>query len=286
MQDNTRYDYSAIISRPPLKWPNDARVAFWVIPNIEHFKVNVPLPGAPNLIPDVRNAAGRDYGPRVGIWRLMEALDKYGVRGTVALNAEVCQQYPIIIEEAKKRDWAFMGHGMTNSQRLTAMDEAEERAIIRETIRIMKEHVGRAPIGWLGPGLTETFSTPDLLAAEGVQYLCDWCADDQPFPLNVRSGKMISVPYSIELNDLPFFGGKSTPAEEFYQMCVDQFDVLYREGEQSGRVMAIALHPFVIGHPFRIKYLEKALEYITGHDKVWVTTGDEIAQWYMDHYQG
>ena len=278
MIDNTRYDYSAIIERPPLRWPDNARVALWVIPNIEHFKIDA---GAGASAPDVRNHGLRDYGARVGIWRVMETLDRYGVRGTVALNGEVCQRYPIIMQEAMRRRWAFMGHGMTNSVRLTNMPVDEERRIIRETMAAIREATGAAPKGWLGPGLTETMETPDILAEEGIQCLCDWCADDQPFPMKVRQGSLLSIPYSLELNDLPAMAGKGISPDDFYRMCCDQFDTLYAEGAATGRVMAIALHPFIIGQPFRIKALDRTLSYITGHKEVWVTTGDEIADWYL-----
>jgi peptidoglycan/xylan/chitin deacetylase (PgdA/CDA1 family) len=282
MIDNTRYDYSAIIERPPLRWPDNARVALWVIPNIEHFKLD-PGAGAAagDPAPDVRNHGLRDYGARVGIWRIMETLDRYGVRGTVALNGEVCERYPIIMREAMQRRWAFMGHGMTNSKRLTNMPAEEERRIIRDTIGAIRDATGAVPKGWLGPGLTETMETPDILAEEGIQYLCDWCADDQPFPMKVRQGSLISIPYSLELNDLPAMAGKGASPDDFYRMCCDQFDTLYAEGAQTGRVMAIALHPFIIGQPFRIKALDRALSYITAHKDVWVTTGDEIADWYL-----
>jgi peptidoglycan/xylan/chitin deacetylase (PgdA/CDA1 family) len=288
MLDNTRYDYSAIIQRPPLRWPGNARVAVWVIPNIEHFKIDMPAttmtPDAHPPVPDVRSYAWRDYGARVGVWRIMEVLDKYGIRATVALNAEACQRYAIIIQEAVKRRWVFMGHGLTNSQRLTNLPVDAERQIVRETIAVIKQATGQAPMGWLGPGLTETFETPDLLAEEGIRYVCDWCADDQPFPMKVRRGTLLSIPYTLELNDLPVCVGKGASAEEFYRICCDQFDCLYEEGAQNGRVMALALHPYIIGQPFRIKYLDRILGYISRHKEVWLTTGDEIADWYLSHY--
>ena len=288
MRNNTRYDYSAIIDRPPLRWPENARVALWVIPNIEHFKIDAPAAsasvGGGSLVPDIRNFGLRDYGARVGLWRLMDVLDKHGVRGTIALNAEVCQQYPAIIRETLRRRWAFMGHGMTNSQRLSNMPPEEERQIVRDTIAVITEAIGRAPRGWLGPGLTETLETPDILAEEGIRYLCDWCADDQPFPMNVRQGSLISIPYTLELNDLPAMAGMGVSPDDFHRMCCDQFDTLYAEGAQTGRVMAIALHPYIIGQPFRIKALDRTLEYITRHREVWITTGDEIADWYVTHY--
>ena len=284
--DHRRFDYSPIIKRKPLKWPNGARVAVWIIPNIEHFEFD--LPGTSlfplTVVPDVLNYGWRDYAVRVGVWRLMDALDQYGIRATVALNAAVCGHYPIIIEEGKKRNWEFMGHGLTNSQLLAGLPEEEERKVIRETIHTITKSVGRAPEGWLGPALAETFVTPDLLAEEGIRYLCDWCNDDQPYALKVRTGQLLSVPYSIELNDIPFFVGKGSSGADFLQAIKDQFDVLYQEGKTNGRVMAIALHPFIISVPHRHKYFVKALEYICHHKEVWLATGGEIAHWYDDHY--
>jgi peptidoglycan/xylan/chitin deacetylase (PgdA/CDA1 family) len=284
--ENERYPYWPLPERPAIRWPGDARVAFWVIPNIEHFRFDRPssdmAPTAP--IPDVPTFAQKDYGPRVGIWRMMEVLDKYGLRATVALNSDVCRFYPQIIKAGVERKWEWMGHGITNSQRLMELEETQERGIVQEVVRTIAESTGQAPRGWLGPGLTETHNTPDLLAEAGIRYIADWCADDQPFPMRVKTGRMISVPYHQELNDIPVFMRKGMSADQFYQMICDQFDVLYAEGEKSGRVMAVALHPYLTGHPFRSKWFDKALAHVTGHKDVWLTTGGEIADWYYQHY--
>jgi len=284
--ENERYPYWPLPERPAIRWPNDARLAFWIIPNIEHFRFDKPNsdPGAAPEPPDVPSFAQRDYGPRVGIWRLMDVLDKYHLRATVALNADVCRFYPQIIDAGMERNWEWMGHGVTNSVRMTALDATTERETIRGVVETIAERTGSRPTGWLGPGLSETVHTPDFLAEAGISYVADWCADDQPFPMRVKTGRMISVPYSQELNDIPVFMRKGFTAEQFCQMICDQFDVLYEEGEGSGRVMAIALHPFLTGHPFRSKWLDRALEHITGHDRVWLTTGGEIASWYYEHY--
>jgi peptidoglycan/xylan/chitin deacetylase (PgdA/CDA1 family) len=284
--ENERYPYWPLSERPVIRWPGEARVAFWVIPNVEHFRFDRPTsdPVYDVPVPDVPSFAQRDYGNRVGVWRLMEVLDRHRLRGTVALNADVCHFYPQIIKAGLERNWEWMGHGITNSQRLSGMDERQERETIQTAVKTIAESTGRAPRGWLGPGLSETHHTPDLLAEAGVTYLADWCVDDQPFPMRVKSGRMISVPYSQELNDLPAFLRKGLSAEQFHQMVCDQFDVLYTEGEGSGRVMALALHPFLSGHPYRAKWLDRALGYISGHERVWLTTGAEIADWYYEHY--
>jgi allantoinase len=284
--DNDRYAYWPLPERPPIRWPNGARVAFWIIPNIEHFRFDKGFarsaPGAP--LPDVPQFSIRDYGPRVGIWRMMDLFDKYGIRATVALNADVCRFNPQIIRAGMARNWEWMGHGITNSEPLAGMDEQRERETIRTVVQMIGEHTGKPPRGWLGPGLGETYRTPELLAEAGVEYVCDWTADDQPFPMRVKSGRLISVPYSQELNDIPAFLIRSYLPEQFCQTICDQFDVLYAEGEQSGRVMSIALHPYLMGQPFRAKWLDRALDYITRHKDVWLTTGGEIADWYYQHY--
>lgn len=282
--ENQRYPYWPLPERPPIRWPNDARVAFWIIPNVEHFRFEGGERTVGSQDPDVYTYASRDYGLRVGIWRMMEILDKHHVRATVALNSDVCRFEPQIISAGNQRGWEWMGHGITNSERLIGMDEAAERETIQAVVQTIAEHTGASPRGWLGPGLGETLRTPDLLAEAGITYVCDWCADDQPFPLRVRSGRLISVPYSTEFNDIPAFMRKSHTPAQFYEMICDQLDVLHEEGAQSGRVMALALHPYLSGHPYRAKWLDRALEYVTGHDGVWVATGGEIAQWFYDYY--
>ena len=279
--ENKRYAYSPAITRKAIKWPNEALLAVWIIPNIEHFELDMSFKGGP--VPDVPSLAMRDYGNRRGIWRLMDVLDKYRLRATVALNASVCEHYPMIIEEGKGREWEFMGHGITNSRQLVGLAEEEERQVIRTALKVIGDAVGKRPEGWLSPGLNETYNTPDILAEEGIRYLCDWCNDDQPYPMTVREGRLLSIPYSHEINDMPAFMRYHLSPEDFLQKIKDQFDVLYEEGAVSGQVMAIALHPFLIGQPFRIRYLDKALEYITGPQDVWFATGSEIAHWYTGH---
>ena len=282
--DNQLYAYSPIIERPPLALPNGARVAFWVGVNIEHYEVDKPstsiFGGTAALQPDPLNYGWRDYGPRVGIWRMMDLLDKHRMRASVLLNADVCDRYPQIMREGSKRGWVWLAHGKNNSIFEANMSSDEERAYLTNVVETIKKATSSQPKGWLGPALTETFNTPEILAELGLTYLLDWCSDDQPFPLNVKAGRMISVPYSIEMNDVSLFVGKSLSGPDFAQMVMDQFDVLYEEGARSARVMCLALHPFIVNQPFRHKYLDKALEYIASHEGVWLATSDEIADWY------
>ncbi|MFH1124571.1 MAG: polysaccharide deacetylase family protein [Pseudomonadota bacterium] len=288
--ENTRYTYSPIIKRKPFKLPGQARVALWFGVNIEYFDIGGSDYGGAGSFnvppPNVFDYAARDYGNRVGLWRLMELLDKHGIKASVLLNSDLCEQYPMIIEEGKKRGWEFLGHGTSNSILLGGKTEDEERQIITTAMEVVKKAVGEPPLGWLSPALQETFKTPDILAGAGIRYLCDWCCDDQPFPMKVKSGHLISLPYTVDLNDIPAFLYHHMAPEQFSRMIIDQFDTLYREGAQQARVMCIALHPFLIGQAYRIGWLDKALSYIKGHEDVWIATAGEIAGWYYEKYLG
>jgi allantoinase len=269
------FDYSPIVDRPPLKWPAGAYLAVWVVPNNEHYELEMIGAKA-----DVRNLSHRDYGNRVGIWRMMEALTDFGMRGTVALNAAVCRHYPRVLEEVLKLDWELMGHGLTNSQANHELKPDDERRMIAETLAEIGRFQGTRPRGWLGPGLSETVHTLDLLQAAGVEYVCDWVNDDQPY--RMRNG-LYSIPYTIELNDRPVFREPWTAPWDFERMIRDSFDVLYREGETHGRVLCLALHPFITGQPNKIGALRSALQYITSHDRVWLATGSEIIDAFKVH---
>ncbi|WP_433136104.1 polysaccharide deacetylase family protein [Actinomadura nitritigenes] len=240
--ENTLFDYSPIVEREPISWPDG-----W-----------------------------RDYGPRVAIWRVMDVLDRHGIRASVLLNADVCERYPQIVQAGNARGWAWLAHGKNNSTLQADVDD--ERGYLTAVVETIERATGRRPRGWLNPALTETFRTPSLLAELGLDYVLDWTNDDQPYRLNVPG--MLSVPYSLELNDLGIFTMHGMSGDAFVRMVTDQFDQLYAESADSGRVMALALHPFVIGQAFRAKYLDQALKYIAGHPGVWLTTSDEIAEHY------
>jgi peptidoglycan/xylan/chitin deacetylase (PgdA/CDA1 family) len=286
--EHDRYDYSPIVDRKPLKWPNGARVAVWVIPNIEHFLFDRPSTSMTQVttrfVPDVLNYSWRDYGVRVGIWRLMDVMQKHGVKGTVALNSDVCEKYPRIIDAGRQLGWEWMGHGTNNSTMINQQPEAEERALIEKVVKTIKTSTGQQPRGWLGPALSESHRTLDILAENSIEYVGDWVNDEQPYPMRVKSGTMISIPYSIEMNDIPAFLDTGQTGEAFGKMIKDQFDVLYEDGATSGRVMSICLHPFLIGHPFRSKHFADALKHITSRQDVWITTGSEIIDWYKKNY--
>jgi allantoinase len=278
------FDYSPIIDRPRLEWPGGARVALWIIPNIEFFSLNESVPpqaGGGGKVPDVPTWATRDYGNRVGVFRMMKVMDRYGMRGSVALNSDLCQWHPRILEEGKARGWEFMGHNESNTRRLNQIPPEEEKGVIERTLSTIEQATGTRPKGWLGSGLQETWNTLDYLEGAGVEYVLDWTNDDQPYRMTLPSGKtLLSVPYSQELNDKPAFEKHNFTADEFATMICRQFDVLWQEGAESGRVMAIALHPYITGVPHRIGALDKALDYICRHEGVWRATGLEIARHY------
>lgn len=286
MIDHNRFTYSPMPRRPRLTLPNGARIAVWVIPNVEYFPFDLPStpinPACANLVPDVLNFSWRDYGTRVGIWRTMDALDEAGIRGTVATNALVCDYFPEFIEEAMKRGWEFMGHGLTNARGLGGMNEEAERDTIFQAVEKLTRSTGKPPKGWLGPALAETMRTPDLLKEAGLEYVSDWVNDDQPYYMKTLHGPLVSMPYTIELNDIQIFlRGGYTP-EQYYRMLMDQFEVLYEEGSGTARIMGISLHPFITGVAYRNKYLRRALLEIASFKNVWLATGGEIVAWFKE----
>lgn len=284
MMDHGRFAYSPIVDRPVKALPGGARVALWVTPNIEHFHWKAPgmamTPMTAGLSPDVLNHAWRDYGARVGVWRVMEVLAKHGVPATAALNSEVCAQYPRIVEAGSAAGWEWMAHGPSNSMLFTGMGPDDERPLINGVIEEIERATGTRPRGWLGPALTETDNTLDILAQAGVDYVCDWANDDLPYAMTTKAGPILAMPYTLEIGDIPVFLQHGGTGEDFYRILVDQFDQLYEEGAERPRVMSIALHPFLVGHPFRARALDRALAYITGHDHVWLAKGGEIADWF------
>ena len=283
------FEYIPIHRRPKLHWPGGARVALWVNPNIEFFGLDDVMPGTVNervprehaRVPNVRNWSLRDYGNRVGVWRIMQTLTRYGIRASAALNSELCVHHPEIIEEACRLGWELMGHGQTNALRLNEMSPEQERDAIFEALDLIEAACGTRPVGWLGPGLAETWNTLEYLSQAGIRYVCDWANDDQPYTMQIGSPPIVSLPYSVQTNDVPAYFDMKASVPEFERTLKAQFDTLYREGADSGRVMAIAVHPFLTGQPHRIGALDAALEYICSHEHVWLATGREI----VDHYQ-
>lgn len=281
-----RYDDSFIFERKPFTWPGGKTLAIWIIPNVEVWQYDSPAgaaisPNANNKVPDVINYSWREYGIRVGLWRIADMLDASGVRATVALNSMVCEVFPKAIEEMKKRRWEFMGHGITNSWNLDGLPLEEERRTVQAVLRTIEQATGKKPAGWLGPGLAETSNTLDLLAEEGVVYVGDWNSDDQPFAMKVKKGKMFTVPYGMDINDMGLINRQGYTGEQYLRALTDQFDTLYSDSQKTARVMGIPLHPFLLGQPWRAPYLKKAIDHFKQHDRVWFATGSEIVEAYQ-----
>jgi peptidoglycan/xylan/chitin deacetylase (PgdA/CDA1 family) len=286
--DPNLYDHWPYRDRPKITWPGGKKLALWVAPNIEFYEFDPPLnpsrPGWPRPTPDVVGYSQRDYGNRVGHWRLMELMDKYGLRGSVSLNVAMCDHCPEIIEACVERDWEFFSHGIYNTRYSYNMTEAQERAVIEDSIRTVQDATGQRIRGYLAPALTHTTRTLDLIAEYGFCYTCDLFQDDQPQPIKTRSGKLISMPYSLEVNDVITCSVQGMDPWAYADVLKRQFDQLLKEGETSGTVMCVPLHAYLVSQPHRIRPFEAALEHFAGHgDDVWFTTGAAIAQHFRDH---
>jgi len=279
-----RLPYSAIIDRAPLPRPDNARIIIWPVVNVEHWDIGrpmarqvLPAPTGAAPLPDVPNWAWHEYGMRVGFWRLKALFDQFGITPTLSINGKVCESYPRVAQAARDSGWEFMGHGYTQMPTHLVEDQV---AMIGKTIDAIKAFTGRGPVGWLGPGLTETLETVDFLHAAGIRYIGDWVLDDEPCRLKTATGAMVAMPYSVELNDIPIMAVQHHRSEELLVRIRDSFDQLYAEGEDRVRVMAIAVHPFLSGAPHRIRYFKEALKYISSHDGVRFMTGEQILAWY------
>ncbi len=288
MTGSERVPYQPITARPPLTLPGGARVAVFCVVNVEAWPFDAPIPrpaipppgGGPGPVPDVPNWAWHEYGMRVGFWRLLACLRRHaGAAVTVALNAHVCRSYPAIVKASVDAGWEIMGHGVVQRALTREPDEAKA---IRDAVALIREAMGRAPRGWLGPGLAETPATADLLAEAGVEYCCDWLLDDQPTEIRVRAGRLVSVPYTFELNDVPLFVLQHQPPQEFVRRVRETFEVLAAEGATSARILPIGLHPYLMGVAHRIGALDQALAYLRAQPGVVFWRGGEILDWYLD----
>lgn len=288
ISDPGLYDYLPYEGRPKIVWPNGAKIAVWIAPNIEFYEMDPE----PNPIrtpwsrphPDVVGYSHRDYGNRAGWQRMMRAMDDAGFRGSVSLNVALCEHHPEIIKACADRGWEFFSHGIYNTRYTYGMTMEQERAIIVDSRETIAKWTGQTLDGWLSPALSNNTWTMDLLAEEGVQYTCDLFHDDQPTPIHVKSGRLISVPYSLEMNDTIVYNTNQYTPRHYGEIIKRQFDQLYREGNESGTVMCIPLHPYLVGQPHRVDAFAEALTYIAGHADVWLATGREISEYYLSHY--
>lgn len=283
-----RYDYLPLIDRPRIRWPNGARVAFWVCPNIEFYELDPPGGQGrqlwPRPVPDVLNYSLRDYGNRAGVWRVMEALEKFGVRASVSLNAAMCDHMPEIVDECLRLKWELFSHGIYNTRLISGMSEDEVRDVIRDSVATISRRSGEPVQGWLAPAISATETFFDLLPEFGITYTVDVVPDDQPIPIKVGSGRLIAVPYSTEINDIRIMGVRGYTPQTWAAMIKAAFDQLYQEGADDGMVLCVPLHPFVVGQPHRIDALHDVLGHVTSHHDVWLATAREIADHYYTHH--
>ena len=282
--DHDRYEWSILFRRKPVSWPGGAKVALWVCPALEWFPLDMqnkpfrPPGGLERPYPDYRYYTHRDYGNRVGIFRIMKVLDKLGIKASATINSAVAERYPFLLKEVTRRGWEVIAHGVDMAHlHYGGMPEAEEAAQILQAVTSLRELSGQPVTGWLSPGKSESHATLDLLAANGIEYVCDWINDDMPYPLKTSGGSLFSMPHSHEIDDRQILLQYHHSEQDFIEQVKDQFDTLYQEADQyGGRILSITLHPWVIGQPYRIKPLEEALSYIMGHEGVWCATGSEI----------
>lgn len=279
-----RLAYEAIVDRPKLTLPNNARVAVWVIVNIEEWRIDraqprgvLPPPMGKPLVPDVPNWSWHEYGMRVGFWRFLDMLTARDLPVTLCLNGHCIESYPRVTAAARDAGWVFAGHGFVQGPMHGVEDQ---RKAIADTLEIISTFTGSPCVGWESPGLTETEETADHLAEAGVRWVADWVVDDLPATLTTKHGPLVAMPYTVEINDVVVHAVQQQPSDAFYTRGVDHFDRLYAEGATIPRVMAVSIHPYLTGVPHRIKYVEKLLDHIDGHDEVVFMTGDGLDAWY------
>lgn len=278
-----RYEYRPIHERPDYSWPDGNRLAVYVALNLEHFAFGEGMgaelaPGGPQ--PDVLNYAWRDYGNRVGVWRLLDLFESLKLPVAVLANAALYEYCPEVLAAFRTRGDEIVAHGHTNAQRQGVIPEPQERSLIAEVTATMTKAEGKPPAGWLGPWISESRQTPDLLKEAGYRYLLDWCCDDQPLWFNTRSGPILSIPYPQEINDIPAIAVRRASAAEFADMIVDNFDELLEQSRRQPLVFGIALHAYITGQPFRLRHLRRALAHISQQaDRIWLTRPGAIAEY-------
>jgi allantoinase len=282
LRSHGRYGYSAIAARKDYCWPNGLRLAAYIALNLEHFSfgegLGAQLVPSGGLEPDVLNYAWRDYGNRVGVWRMLDEFNRLELPVAVLVNSEIYAYCPEVMDAFRKRGDEVVGHGRSNSERQSTLSREQEAQLIKEVTATIAKHEGARPKGWLGPWISESVDTPDLLKSEGYQYVLDWCHDDQPTWLETAHGPLLSVPYPQEVNDIPAIAVAKVPAREFGRMIIDQLDEMLEQSARQPLVAGIALHPYLVGQPFRLRHLRGALEHLADlRDRIWLSRPGAIA---------
>ena len=285
LRPNGRYNYSPITARSDYHWPGGTKLAVYIALNLEHFAfgegLGARLVPSAGFEPDVLNYSWRDYGNRVGVWRMLEEFDRLALPIAVLVNSEIYGYCPEVMEAFRKRGDEVVGHGRTNSERQSVMSHENEADLIREVTSSILAQEGQRPKGWLGPWISESFKTPDLLKAEKYDYVLDWCHDDQPTLLSTANGPLLSIPYPEETNDIPAIVVRQIGAAEFADAIIDQLDELMEQAARQPLVAGIALHAYLVGQPFRLRHLRRALEHLAGlRDRIWLTRPGSIAEYF------
>ena len=292
--DHEHYDWSPLSSRGILRWPDEARLALSVVVTLEHMEwmppedsfqvANLAGGSAARPFPDYARISHREYGHRVGIFRVLDVLERHGIRPTVAMDALTASNYPYLVRHCLDRGCEIIGHGISVSRMITSnMSEQEERNYIRESLDALTQATGSAPAGWMGPEYGESDRTPQLLGEAGVRYLCDWANDEQPYPLTVPVGELFALPVMVELDDVIAIAQRKVTIDRYSTMLRESFDEMYDSGARNGRALVLSLHPWLIGQPFRIGSLDEALGHMMRRQGVWAASGGEVVEWYRTH---
>lgn len=290
MLPRDRISYSTPFTREPLKLPGDAKMVVWPVVNVEEWEMSRPMarqaspaPMGVRQVPDIPNWTWHEYGMRVGFWRLKQVLDKYGISPTLSLNAAVCDVCPELVQAATNANWEIMAHCVVQ---MPLSEVKDEGLMICESLDRIERFTGKRPNGWLGPGRSQTLDTADLLKKNGLKWFGDWILDDQPIWVDTTGGPILSIPYSVELNDITVMVSSQQESDALLTRVKDAFDCLYRESEQSPRIMAIGVHPYVSGAAHRIRYFDEIFEYINQHEGVVFWNGQTIHDWFAKQDTG
>ena len=282
--DHDRYDWSMLTDRKPVQWPDGKRLALWVNVSLQYFPLNQegkpfpPVGGMTTAYPDLRHYTLREYGNRVGIFRCLKAFDRFDIKPTFAVSARLVERYPYLVHRLVERGDEIIGHGWhMDAPHFGGQDRNEEAGLVRRSLDTLREATGQDVVGWLSPSKSQSMNTPELLVENGVQYMCDWINDDMPYTFRTAAGDIVAMPLSTELEDRFIMQANLHSESEYADQVQDAFDYLYAEAaEQGGRMLALSIHPWMLGQPHRIGRLEQVLEYITGHDGVWSASAGEI----------